>query len=50
MKKIIVTYTMKKPEAVKEIAETETIATEIFATHEQVKCRMQQLKDLLLEK
>lgn len=28
----------------------ETIATEIFATHEQVKCRMQQLKDLLLEK
>ncbi|WP_443965093.1 hypothetical protein [Ruminococcus sp.] len=32
------------------IAETETIATEIFATHEQVKCRMQQLKDLLLEK
>ena len=32
------------------VAETETIATEIFATHEQVEHRMQQLKDLLLEK
>lgn len=31
-------------------AETETIATEMFATHEQVEHRMQQLKDLLLEK
>ena len=28
----------------------ETIATETFATHEQVEHRMQQLKDLLLEK
>lgn len=32
------------------VAETETITTEIFATHEQVEHRMQQLKDLLLEK
>lgn len=32
------------------VAETETIATEIFATHEQVEHRMQQLKDLLLDK
>lgn len=32
------------------IAETETIATELFATHDQAKCRMQQLKNLLLEK
>lgn len=32
------------------VAETETIAVEIFATHEQVDCRMQHLKDLLLEK
>ena len=32
------------------VAETETIATEMFATHEQVEHRMQQLKDLLLEK
>ena len=32
------------------VAEVETIAVEIFATHEQVECRMQQLKDLLLEK
>ncbi len=32
------------------VAETETIAAEIFATHEQVEHRMQQLKDLLLEK
>lgn len=31
-------------------SETETIATEAFATHEQVEHRMQQLKDLLLEK
>lgn len=32
------------------VAETETIAVEIFATHEQVELRMKQLKDLLLEK
>ena len=32
------------------VAETETIATEIFATHEQVEHRMQQRKDLLLDK
>ena len=32
------------------VAETETIAVEIFATHEQVEHRMQQLKDLLPEK
>lgn len=32
------------------VAETETITTEIFATHEQVEHRMQQLKDLLLKK
>lgn len=32
------------------VAERETIAVEIFATHEQVDCRMQHLKDLLLEK
>lgn len=32
------------------VAERETIAVEIFATHEQVECRMQHLKDLLLEK
>jgi hypothetical protein len=32
------------------VAERETIAVEIFATHEHVECRMQHLKDLLLEK
>lgn len=32
------------------LSEIETIATETFATHEQVECRMKQLKDLLLEK
>lgn len=31
------------------VAETEAIATEIFSTQEQVKLRMQQLKNLLLE-
>jgi len=32
------------------LSEIETIATETFATHEQVELRMKQLKDLLLEK
>ena len=32
------------------VAETKTIAVEIFATHEQVERWMQHLKDLLLEK
>lgn len=32
------------------VAERETIAVEIFATHEHVECWMQHLKDLLLEK